>query len=160
MALILPDINGSSGVWGTILNDALNGMDVRITNNANTGAANSNAIATNTTAINGLDSRLDTVEAGGGATTTRIYSTTVNVTTTSGGTVGSATVSFPGGTFSSAPTVVTTINSAATANERVRYVSRVHSVVSGGATIEIGRGDGAAFTTTSSVPVCVIAHQN
>jgi hypothetical protein len=69
MALILPDINGSSGIWGTILNDALNGMDVRITDNTNAASTNTGAIATNTTAINGLNTRVTTIEGAAGSAT-------------------------------------------------------------------------------------------
>jgi hypothetical protein len=80
MALPLPDINGSSGVWGTILNDYLNDMDSRVVAGTNSSTTNTTAITTltgrvnghdtaisnNTSAINGLDNRLDAVE---GATT-------------------------------------------------------------------------------------------
>lgn len=54
MALVLPDINGSDGIWGTILNDCLNGMDARITANTTAATNNADAIAALTTTVAGL----------------------------------------------------------------------------------------------------------
>jgi len=58
MALILPVLNGSSGVWGAILNDCLNGMDIRIVENMNAAAANTSAITGLTTRVNGHDTAI------------------------------------------------------------------------------------------------------
>lgn len=63
MTLILPIINGSSGVWGTILNDALNGMDAIVTKHTQDIASNLTKINANTSAITTLDGRLDTIDA-------------------------------------------------------------------------------------------------
>lgn len=172
MAFTLPEINGSSGVWGTILNQTLTEMDQRITaNTTSTGTNTSNittltnrvnghdtAISNNTTAINQLDSRVDTIEAGGGATG-KIYSMTVNVTTASGTILGQTGIGWPAGTFTATPAVVATINSGATANERSRYIARIQTPSSTGVTVEVTRGDGQPFSTTSDVSVCLIAHQ-
>jgi hypothetical protein len=65
MALILPEVNGSDGIWGTILNDCLNGMDARITTNTTAAETNATAITGLTNAITGLDNRLDDVEEAG-----------------------------------------------------------------------------------------------
>ena len=76
MALPLPDINGSSGTWGTILNNYLNEMDGRVVAGTNTGSSNATAISNlnstvggHTTTINGhtssitaLDNRIDSLE--------------------------------------------------------------------------------------------------
>lgn len=172
MTLTLPEINGSDGVWGQILNDALNGLDTRVTNNTTatttntgnittlTGRVNGHdtAISNNTSAINQLDNRVDTIEAGGGATG-RIYSMTVNVTTASGTILGQTGIGWPAGTFTATPAVVATINSGATANERSRYIARIQTPSSTGVTVEVTRGDGQPFSTTSDVSVCLIAHQ-
>lgn len=172
MAVTLPIVNGSEGVWGTILNAAITDIDNRVVANATKGTTHDSTIATltsttqthttqitnNTNAITALDGRIDTLETG--TTAPRIYSQLATVPCNSGQTLGSVSVSFPGGTFSSTPIVVATINTSATANERGRYISRVHGASTGGVTVEITRGDGVAFTTTSSVGVCVIAHQN
>jgi hypothetical protein len=203
MALILPDLNGSKGIWGAILNDALNGLDQRVISNTavstgNTQAialldgrvtTNSNNITTHAADISGLDTRIDghdtaistltgrvnghdtslvdhdnridTLEAaaGGGGTAPTLYSTILDVTCTQGDLVGVGTVTWPPGLFTSAPVVVTTIASQAVANERLRYISRVNTLSTADAWIEIARGDGGNFTATNPVSVCIIAHQ-
>lgn len=58
MALTLPEVNGSSGTWGSILNAALNDLDTRLT--AAT-TKNTNQDTTLTT----LGSRVTTLESGG-----------------------------------------------------------------------------------------------
>ena len=58
MALILPVLNGSSGVWGAILNDCLNGMDIRIVENMNAAVANATAITGLTGRVNGHDTAI------------------------------------------------------------------------------------------------------
>lgn len=81
MTLTLPEINGSSGVWGTILNDALTELDTRVTTNTNTTTANTTSIttltgrvnghdttlATHTSQISNLDTRITTIEGSGGS---------------------------------------------------------------------------------------------
>lgn len=84
MALILPELNGSKGIWGSILNDALNGLDQRVISNTDRSTGNTQAIAlldqrvtTNTTNI--------TTNAGDIADhETRITTNTNNIATNTG----------------------------------------------------------------------------
>lgn len=64
MALAKPVVNGSSGTWGSILNDALDDLDTRITD-----ATTKNT--TQDTTLTALDGRIDTLEndTGGGGLT-------------------------------------------------------------------------------------------
>lgn len=56
MAVTLPIVNGSTGTWGTILNDAITDIDGRLVTATNTNG-------TQKTDIEALDLRLDTIEA-------------------------------------------------------------------------------------------------
>ena len=86
MALILPDINGSEGVWGSILNTALNDLDGRLitatsANGTNAGAIQTlgNTVGDHTDDIDDLDRRVDTLEGAGGGTSGFIVGTTASL---------------------------------------------------------------------------------
>jgi hypothetical protein len=60
VTVVLPVINGSSGVWGQILNTALTDIDVRLT-------TATNANATQDTEVGALKTRVGTLESGASA---------------------------------------------------------------------------------------------
>jgi hypothetical protein len=74
LAITKPVVNGSSGTWGTILNDALD--DIVAAHNTD-----ADALATTTTNVTALTSRVNTLEAGaGGGSPSSVYAARLRLT--------------------------------------------------------------------------------